>query len=197
MKIEQNKVVNATYELYVNGDNGKPELMERATAKKPLNFIYGIGMMLPAFEKELYGLSQGDGFDFTLSKEDAYGEYDDTAVVDLEKSIFEVDGKMDEEMISEGRIVPLMDNQGNRLQALVVKITDTHVTVDLNHPLAGETLHFKGNILDIKEASEEELNALLGGGCGCESGCGCGSGCSTEDDDCGCHSKQDGCGCGC
>ena len=88
-----------------------------------------------------------------------------------------------------------MDSEGNRLQAQVVSVNDTHVTVDLNHPLAGENLHFKGKVIEVREATEEELNALLGGGCGC--GGNCGDGCG---DDCGCnddHNHSHGCGCGC
>jgi len=184
MKIESNKVVNAEYELYVDGENGELELMERATPEKPLNFIYGVGMMLPKFESNLTGLGTGDSFEFTLSNEDAYGPYDDDAVVELERAVFEVDGKLDEEMVFEGGIVPLMDNEGNRLQAQVVSVTDTHVTVDLNHPLAGETLHFKGKVLDVRDATDEELKAIFGGGCGC------GDDCSCDDD------ENSSCGCG-
>ena len=195
MKITNNAVVNAEYELYVDGDNGEPELMEKATAEQPLNFIYGIGMMLPKFEQNLNGLETGDSFDFTISNEEAYGPYDDEAVIELERAVFEIDGKLDEEMVFEGNVVPLMDSEGNRLQAQVVSVNDTHVTVDLNHPLAGENLHFKGKVLEVREATEEELNALLGGGCGC--GGNCGDGCG---DDCGCnddHNHSHGCGCGC
>lgn len=179
MKITINAVVDAEYELSVDGENGELELMERATAQEPLNFIFGVGMMLPEFEKNLEGLEAGESFDFTISSENGYGEYDDEAVVELDRSIFEIDGKLDEEMVFVGNLVPLMDNDGNRLQAEVVSITDTHVTVDLNHPLAGENLHFKGKVLSVKEATEDELNALFGGGCGCGSGCGC----HDEEDD--------------
>ena len=195
MKITNNAVVNAEYELYVDGENGELELMERATSEQPLNFIYGIGMMLPKFEQNLNGLETGDSFDFTISNEEAYGPYDDEAVIELERAVFEIDGKLDEEMVFEGNVVPLMDSEGNRLQAQVVSVNDTHVTVDLNHPLAGENLHFKGKVIEVREASEEELNALLGGGCGC--GGNCGDGCG---DDCGCnddHNHSHGCGCGC
>ena len=191
MKITNNAVVNAEYELYVDGENGELELMERATSEQPLNFIYGIGMMLPKFEQNLNGLETGDSFDFTISNEEAYGPYDDEAVIELERAVFEIDGKLDEEMVFEGNVVPLMDSEGNRLQAQVVSVNDTHVTVDLNHPLAGENLHFKGKVIEVREATEEELNALLGGGCGCGDGCG---------DDCGCnddHNHSHGCGCGC
>ena len=197
MKITNNAVVNAEYELYVDGENGELELMERATSEQPLNFIYGIGMMLPKFEQNLNGLETGDSFDFTISNEEAYGPYDNKTMIELERAVFEIDGKLDEEMVFEGNVVPLMDSEGNRLQAQVVSVNDTHVTVDLNHPLAGENLHFKGKVLEVREATEEELNALLGGGGGCGCGGNCGDGCG---DDCGCdddHNHSHGCGCGC
>jgi len=203
MKITANKAVSAEYELYVDGETeGELELMEKATSEQPLSFVYGLGMMLPKFEENLFGLEVGDKFDFVINTEDGYGEYDDESVLDLDRAIFEIDGKLDEEMIYEGNVVPLMDNEGNRINAQVVTITDTHVKVDLNHPLAGETLHFKGSVLEVREASEKELEALMGGGCG--SGCGCGdSGCGSGS--CGCGEEEEasvsggscGSGCGC
>jgi FKBP-type peptidyl-prolyl cis-trans isomerase SlyD len=199
MKITANKSVSAEYELYVDGEiEGELELMEKAPADKPLNFIFGVGMMLPKFEENLFGMEVGDKFDFTISTEDGYGEYDDESVLDLDRSIFEIDGKLDEEVIREGSVVPLMDNEGNRVNAQVVSINDTHVKVDLNHPLAGETLHFKGSITDVHEASAEELAALQGGGCGCGSG-GCGSG-GCDSEGCGDSNHENKCGsggCGC
>lgn len=194
MKITANKSVSAEYELYVDGETeGELELMERATAEQPLSFIYGVGMMLPKFEENIFGLATGDKFDFTIENEDAYGPYEDENVLDLDRSIFEIDGKLDEEVVFEGNVVPLMDNEGHRINAQVVEVTDTHVKVDLNHPLAGETLHFKGSILEVREASEKELAALQGGG-----GCGCGSG-GCGDEGCGCDDGEEGgsCGSGC
>lgn len=201
MKITANKSVSAEYELYVEGENdGEQELMERATAEQPLNFIYGVGMMLPKFEENLFGLSVGDKFDFIIEVDDAYGQYEDENVLDLDRAIFEIDGNLDSEVVYEGNVVPLMDNEGHRINAQVVSVTDTHVKVDLNHPLAGETLHFKGSVLEVREATEKELAALSGGGCGsggcgscgCDDG-GCGDGgCDTEDEAKGCGS---GCGC--
>lgn len=194
MKITANKSVSAEYELYVDGETeGELELMEKATSEQPLSFIYGVGMMLPKFEENIFGLATGDKFDFTIENEDAYGPYEDENVLDLDRSIFEIDGKLDEEVVFEGNVVPLMDNEGHRINAQVVEVTDTHVKVDLNHPLAGENLHFKGSILEVREASEKELAALHGGG-----GCGCGSsGCGDEG--CGCDDGEEGgsCGSGC
>lgn len=184
MKITTNKFVSAEYELFVDAEQeGELELMERATAKEPLSFIFGVGMMLPKFEEKLFGLEQGASFDFTIQNEDAYGPYMDENVIDLDRSIFEIDGKLDEEMVFPGGIVPLMDTEGNRLQAEVIEVGKDKVKVDLNHPLAGETLHFKGKVLEVRDATEQELAALMGGGCGC--GC----------DDSSCGGDQ-GCGCG-
>lgn len=197
MKITANKSVSAEYELFVDGEKeGELELMEKATAQQPLSFVYGVGMMLPKFEEQLFGLAAGDKFDFTIPVGDAYGEYEDENVIDLDRSIFEVDGKLDDKVIFAGNVVPLMDSEGNRLNAQVVEVTDAVVKVDLNHPLAGENLHFKGSVLEVRETTEEEMNALMGGG----GGCGCGSGgCGSEGGDCGCDDSHDhgkgGCGC--
>jgi len=195
MKITANKSVSAEYELFVDGEKeGELELMEKATAEQPLSFIYGVGMMLPKFEENLFGMSTGDKFDFLINVEDAYGEYEDANVLDLDRSIFEIEGQLDETVIFAGNVVPLMDSEGNRLNAQVVEVSATHVKVDLNHPLAGENLHFKGTVLEVREPSEKELASIYGGGgCGCGSGGsgGCGSG------DCGCDDKEDGAGEGC
>lgn len=199
MKISANKFVSLSYDLNV-GEGEERELMERATAETPLEFIYGTNSMLEAFEKNLDGLVQGDSFNFVLSPEEAYGEYDDEHVVDLPRNIFEVDGKLNEEVIFEGNTVPMMDSNGNRLNGSVVTVKDDVVTMDFNHPLAGETLNFAGKVLVVRESTPEEIAALFapqGGGCGCGSGCGCGDG---EGDSCGCGSDdegQGGCGSGC
>lgn len=187
MKIENNKFVSAEYELYVDAvtENAELELMERATAEQPLTFIFGIGMMLPKFEEHLFGLAAGDTYEFTIANEDAYGPYDDEYVLELDRKVFEVDGKFDAEMVREGNVVPLMDTEGNRMNAQVVSVTADKVTVDLNHPLAGENLHFKGKVLEVRDATPEELASFMGGGCSC--GCGC------DDEDCGGHCDG-GCG---
>lgn len=196
MKITANKSVSAEYELYVDGEvEGELEMMEKATAEQPLSFIYGVGMMLPKFEENIFGLAVGDTFDFVINNEEAYGPYEDENVLDLDRSIFEIDGKLDTEVVFEGNVVPLMDNEGHRINAQVVEVTDTHVKVDLNHPLAGENLHFKGSILEVREATEKELAALTGGGCG-SGGCGCGDG-GCGDGSCGDEEEGGSCGSGC
>lgn len=201
MKISTNKFVALSYDLNV-GEGEERELMERATAETPLEFIFGTNSMLEAFERNLDGLAEGDSFDFVLSPEEAYGEYDDEAVVDLPRNIFEQDGVLNEEVIFEGNTVPMMDTNGNRLNGSVVEVKEDVVRMDFNHPLAGETLNFSGSVLVVRESTPEEIAALFApqGGCGCGSGCGCGD----SEDSCGCGSDEkeaggcgSGCGCGC
>ncbi|GAB1415611.1 FKBP-type peptidyl-prolyl cis-trans isomerase [Paludibacter sp.] len=192
MKITENKFVAAEYELYVDSDKqGEFELVEKATTEQPLKFIFGTGMMLAKFEENLFGLAVGNTFDFTIPEDEAYGPYLDENVLDLDRSIFEINGKLDNKMIFAGNIVPLMDNEGNRLNAMVVEVTDSYVKVDLNHPLAGENLHFKGSIVEVREATEKDISEMMG-----NHDCGCGCGCGDDDNE---HDHGGGCGssCGC
>ncbi|GHT10660.1 peptidyl-prolyl cis-trans isomerase [Bacteroidia bacterium] len=183
MKISEEKMVSLTYDLTVDGEeNGRKELMERATKEHPLTFMFGMGMMLEAFERNVEGLKVGDKFSFTLEPEEAYGEYIEQNVVELPKSIFEVDGKFDEEKISEGETLPMMDAQGNRMMGSVLEIKSEVVVMDFNHPLAGETLHFDGEVIDVHEPSPEEIAALSHEG-GCD--CGCES-CDSSEEEGGC-----------
>lgn len=152
MKIEPQHVVSLTYDLYVDRD-GAEVLAESATQEQPLTFLFGAGQMLPKFEENLSTLSTGDAYEFRLSAADAYGEYDEEAVANLPKEMFQ-----GQEIPEIGSILPLQDNQGNRFQAQVVSVAEDAVIVDLNHPMAGQELHFKGNILNVRPATPEELS---------------------------------------
>ncbi len=192
MKISANKYVSLAYDLNV-GEGEERELMESATTESPLEFIFGTNSMLEAFEEQIDGLSEGDKFSFSLTPEQAYGDYDESKIIELPINIFEVDGKVDNEMLVEGNTLPMMDSSGNRLMGSVVSVDDKSVTMDFNHPLAGETMHFEGSVTGVREASAEEIAALFSaGGCDCGSGgCGCGDG--NEAGGCG----SGGCGSGC
>ena len=181
MKISDEKMVSLSYDLTVTNEDGEKELMERATKAHPLTFLFGMGMMLEAFEKNVEGLETGEKFSFTLTPEEAYGEYHDGNVVELPKKLFEVNGKFDEEHISEGQTLPMMDAQGNQMMGSVSEVKSDVVVMDFNHPLAGETLHFDGEVIDVHEPTEEEINALSQ-----EDGC---SGCDSSEGGCcdGCH----------
>lgn len=156
MNISQNKVVSLTYELKLNNNNG--ETVDMADASAPLVFIYGTGSMLPKFESNLENLKLNDTFEFTLDPVDGYGELISEAIVDLPVDIFKVDGKVDEEMLTVGNFIPMQDNEGHPLEGKVLEVSDEKVKMDFNHPLAGKTLHFTGQIIDLREATSEELS---------------------------------------
>ena len=195
MKVENLKVVTATYELYINGEGGKEELMEKATEETPLVWCHGEGMMLPAFEAQMEGKAEGESFDFVLAAKDAYGEYIQEGLMDLPKNMFfNGDGEFDDERVYVGAIVPMNTTDGQVVKAQVCEITDDQVTIDLNHPYAGEDLHFKGKIISIRDVTEGELRAIRHPHHGCG---GCGGGCHKgKDGDCeGCGECGEG-GCG-
>ncbi|MDF1551036.1 MAG: FKBP-type peptidyl-prolyl cis-trans isomerase [Bacteroidales bacterium] len=175
MTIETKKVVSLKYELRINAENG--EMVEKVENDRPLQFIYGVGSMLEKFELNINGLAEGESFKFKLKADEAYGNINPEMVVDVPKEIFKVDGKLDESLLVIDKVIPMRDQQGNHLNGKVVEIKDEQVTLDFNHPLAGEDLYFAGEVLNIRDASEEELSHGHihddSHGCGCGSGCGC------------------------
>lgn len=200
MAISKNKMVSLTYDLRIGSAEG--EMIEQATAERPLTFIFGAGLMLPKFEALLEGMEQGKSFDINLASADAYGQIDENAIVDLPKTIFILDGKFDEEIIKVGNTVPMMSSNGQRMNGIVLEVSDEVIKMDFNHPLAGEDLFFSGDILEVREATDEEIAATVQGGCGSGCGCGddssCGSGsCGCEDESCSTEGSGSGCGCGC
>lgn len=189
MKVENQKVVSATYELYINGEGGKEELMEQMTQDAPLVWCQGEGMMLPAFEAQMAGKAEGDEFDFVLKAADAYGEYLPEGHMELPKKMFfNGDGEFDDERVYVGAIVPMNTTDGQIVKAQVCEITGDKVTIDLNHPYAGEDLHFKGKIIAVRDASPAELDAIRHPRHGC-GGCG---GCHKENCNNECNNKCDG-----
>ncbi len=151
MNIQPNSVVALTYDLYTK-ENGEEIFVEKADEQNPLVFLYAVGMMLPKFEENLQGLSPGDTYDFHLVAEDAYGTKDENAITELPLDMF---GEMEKPAI--GAILPLQDNEGNQFRAKVTGVSDAAITVDLNHPMAGQDLHFIGKIISVREATTEEL----------------------------------------
>jgi FKBP-type peptidyl-prolyl cis-trans isomerase SlyD len=151
MTIKPNTVVALTYDLHTN-QNGEKTFVEQANEENPLVFLYGVGMMLPKFEENLAGLTSGATYDFGLLATDAYGDINADAVAELPLDLF---GDMEKPEINS--MIPLQDNEGNRLRARVVEVTDTLVIADLNHPMAGKDLHFTGTILNVREATADEL----------------------------------------
>lgn len=189
LEIGTNSMVTLTYDLRIDDEKG--EVVEQATETQPLEFLYGAGVMLPKFESHLAGLKDGEPFSIKLNKNDAYGDVNEEAVVELPKHVFMVDGKFDDELIKIGNTVPMMSSNGQRLNGLVLELNDDIIKMDFNHPLAGEDLFFAGTIIGVREATGAELAQMLDSGGGCSS---CGSGCDDGSCDTG-HDHGGGCGC--
>jgi FKBP-type peptidyl-prolyl cis-trans isomerase SlyD len=196
MKIEQNKVVEFCYELEVDG-----KIVDQTTKERPLDYIHGTGSLLPKLEAHIEGMEPGATFDVTLSPAEGYGEVEPERIIDLPKSAFEVNGEVREDLLVPGNTIPMMNSMGGVIPGVVVEVTSDTVKMDLNHQMAGKTLHFKGEILTVREATEKELTEGLHGEY--VHSCGCG-GCHGHGGDCGgCEGGQcgddhgEGCGCGC
>ena len=196
MKITQNAVVEFSYELEVDG-----QVVDHTTKERPLDYIHGTGSLLPKLEAHIEGMEPGSKFDVTLCPADGYGEVDPQRIIDLPKAAFEVNGEIREDLLVSGNTIPMMNSMGGVIPGVVIEVSEDSVKMDLNHQMAGKTLHFTGEILTVREATEKELTEGLHGEY--VHSCGCG-GCHGHGEDCGgCEGGHCGeehgedCGCGC
>lgn len=159
MIIEKNKVVSVEYQLSSTAKGKNEEKFVEKTGKEnPLTFLFGVGGLIEDFENNLKGKKVGDKFDFHIESSKAYGNRDESKLVDIPMETFlDKDGKLNLEIFKVDAIIPMADNEGNRLQAKINKIGINHITMDFNHPMAGEDLHFVGEVLSVRVATPEEL----------------------------------------
>ena len=155
MIIGDKKVVSMTYILRESNSDGA--VIQQVNEDRPFVYLFGVGGLLPAFKANLDGLKKGDTFGFILEKEDAYGLPSNENIIRIDKKVFEVDGHFDEEMVKAGALIPMEDEDGYPLTGKVLEVNADSVLLDFNHPLAGMDLFFEGKILDVRDATAEEL----------------------------------------
>jgi len=200
MKAGKNKVVSLSHILYVDGSNGA--IIESWDESDPCEYIFGANDIWSKVEEELEGKEEGFEFSITIPPHDAYGDVNPSAIIDLEKNIFAIDGVVQEDILIVGKVLKMLNADGNHIMGKIVEINEDSVKMDFNHPFAGKSLICKGKIMAVREATETELEegatkkrieAYMAkhGGHGCGGGCcgGCGS-----DSGCGSGNKQGGCG---
>ena len=176
MNISKNKVVSLSYELRLDGKDG--EIIETVGADRPLTFIFGTSSLVPGFERNIENLNINDCFAFLLKCEDAYGPALEEAMVEIPKTAFVVDGEIDHDMLFEGSTIPMTDSDGNHLNGVVAEVKTDTVIMDFNHPLAGDDLYFSGAVVDVREATPEELtHGHIHGNCSSGDCGGCGGSC--------------------
>lgn len=191
-KIEPGKYVELVYDLYEITPDGDEKLVHQVDPSDPEKIVSGVtpGVIIP-LEKALQGLKAGDTYNVFVNAEEAFGPRDDEQIVELDKDIFEVDGKFDSDVIKPGASVPMMTADGFKINGEVLEVGPEKVKMDFNHPLAGKNVRFKGSVLTVRDATPEELQPVHGCGCGChsadcEEGCGCGDHHHCGDDSCHC-----------
>lgn len=148
--VGDDKVVSLDYTLRL--DDG--EVIDSSTGRDPLQFVQGQGQIIPGLESELYGMEVGDEKAVTVAPEDGYGSREADRVQNVPRDAFPDD--MD---LEQGMQVRLQDsNSGQVYEAYVQEIHPENVTLDFNHPLAGETLHFDVKIAGVRDATDDELS---------------------------------------
>jgi FKBP-type peptidyl-prolyl cis-trans isomerase SlyD len=197
MDNKQNKYISVSYQLYSIDKDGTRHLEEQTQQGNPFIFISGFGVSLDGFEERLLPLEAGQKFDFTLKPEEAFGPYDEEGVHKMKREMFTINGHFDHENIFPGAIITLLDEDERRFMASVQEVSEDGVTIDTNHPLAGQTLQFVGIVLENRVATNDEIQHMLSHlsheGCGCDD---CEGGCGHHEHG-GCsHHEHEGCGCG-
>ena len=171
------KFVEYSYKLYNDADG---KLLFETPKDAPDQMVFGVTPgIVPGLMSVMEGLGKGDKFEITLPPAAAFGDRTDDLVMHLDKDIFTRDGKLAEE-VKVGAILPMMTSDNLRVEGKVTEIGDK-ITMDFNHPFAGLTVRYDGEIVEVRDATPEDLPqgccCGCGGGGGCESGS-CGSGCS-------------------
>lgn len=179
---------------YLLTDAATGRKLFEATKSRPDQMIYGVSQdVVPGLASVMEGLKAGDKFEVTLPPAAAFGERNEEDVVELDRQIFERDGKIAEE-VKVGAALPMMTAEGYRVVGTVVAI-GSKVVMDFNHPFAGLTVTFTGEIETVRDATEEEIHPASGcGGCCHDGGCGGDEGCGGHDEGGSCCGGKGGCG---
>jgi FKBP-type peptidyl-prolyl cis-trans isomerase SlyD len=147
MQIEKNKVVEIDYTL--KDESG--DVLDSSEGRQPLSYIQGTGNLIPGVENALEGKSSGERVEITVPPETGYGVRDDSLVLTIEREKF---GEVED--LKPG-LRFRMETPDGPMIFTVVKLDETEVLVDGNHPLAGMTLNFDITVQSVREATTEEL----------------------------------------
>ena len=148
MKIAKNKVVSIDYTL----TDAKGSVLDKSSKGRPLHYIQGAGNIIPGLEKALEGKGAGETLKAQIAHKDAYGPRDESLMQVLPKTDF---GEISD--LKVGMELEAESDEGVRI-ITVTKIEGDQVTVDGNHPLAGMDLTFDVNVVEVRDATEEEFS---------------------------------------
>ena len=145
--VQDDQVVTLHYTLIIDGEE-----IESTREGEPIRFIQGIGQIIPGLEEALYGMRSGEQKTVTIPPEDAYGEYDPDSIEVVKQEEFSEEIPLDV-----GTFLDLRDDEGDVLSAEIIDADEETVTLNFNHPLAGEELTFEVEVVDLRPATASEL----------------------------------------
>jgi FKBP-type peptidyl-prolyl cis-trans isomerase SlyD len=145
--IADQKVVSLNYTV----KDTEGHIIDSSEGAKPLSYLHGQNNIIAGLETALVGKAVGDEFEVTVEPEDAYGEYNKEMVQVVPRETFKEFEKIEQGMVFNA------NTQNGPIQLKVTDIEGDNITVDPNHPLSGKTLHFSGSVIEVREATEEEL----------------------------------------
>jgi FKBP-type peptidyl-prolyl cis-trans isomerase SlyD len=149
LTVADGMVVSLDYTLRL--DDG--EEIDASTEQEPLEFLQGLGEIIPGLEQALYGMGIGEEKEVVVSPEEGYGDIDPEAFEEVPRNVFPDDLKLEPGMELHMRDA----DSGEQFEAYVSEVRRSSVLLDFNHPLAGETLHFRVKIAMLRPATHEEL----------------------------------------
>jgi FKBP-type peptidyl-prolyl cis-trans isomerase SlyD len=148
LKVNDGQVVSMHYTLHVDG-----EVVDSSEGKEPLQFIQGMGHIIPGLEHQLYDMKVGEKKDVVVAPKDAYGESDPDAFMDVPRESFPPNVPL-----TLGTELELRDKSDQPVYARIEEVTDKNVRLNMNHPLAGKELHFLVEIANLRDATNEEVS---------------------------------------
>jgi len=170
MKIDDNTVALVAYKINLDAPEG--ELIESAEEENPRSMIFGFNKVIPGFEYNMKGMDEGENFDFRLTPDEAFGDYQPEMLIAVPKKAFMVNGELREDLLYVNNELNMMDNNGRPMKGKIVNVNGDSVKMDFNHPLAGKELFISGKVMQVRPITEEDLQPVSGGCCGGNCGCG-------------------------
>ena len=152
--VEDNVIVTMNYSLSIDG-----EVVDSSEGEDndPIIFLQGAGQIIPGLEKSIYGLKVGDKKSVTVDPKDGYGEVDPESIVEVPKDEFPEDFPLELGVEITVNADDEDEEGGEEMEATIIAVNESIVTLDFNHPLAGKTLNFDVQIIEIREATTEEI----------------------------------------
>lgn len=145
--VQNNKVVSMEYTLHVDNEE-----IDSSKGQDPLQFLVGYGNIISGLEREMIGMEVGESKDVIVPPADGYGEFDENAFMDVPRNAFPTDIP-----VEEGTELTVRDDSGQPRYARIDTVDGDTVTLNFNHPLAGDELHFNVKVVEVREPTAEEL----------------------------------------